>query len=119
MEEWKMKTSFNGIGMEHLTAATAAESADEGKVCRAAADGSVTVCAKGEGFFGVLTSVRSGAACVQLRGYVELPYTGTAPTVGWCALAADANGGVAATSGAHEFLVLTVDTTAKTVGLYL
>ncbi len=114
-----MKTSFNGLGQEYVTFQTAATAADEGKVCKAADGGSAEVCDAGDGFFGVLAGVRGGAACVQTKGYVELPYTGTAPTVGWCALAADGTGGVKALAGAHEFLVVSVDTENTSLGMWL
>ena len=70
---------------------------------------------------GVLLQKRGNYAAVQIRGYVTLPYTGTsAPAAGWGKLAADAAGGVAvAATGGREYLIVNVDTAAKTVGLFL
>lgn len=113
-----MKTAFHGLGQQLCTFETAATADDLGKVCKMA-DGGVAVCGAGDDVCGVLCDVRAGAAAVQLRGYVELPYTGTAPTAGYCALTADGAGGVQCAEGAHEFLVLSVDETASTVGVWL
>ena len=53
-------------------------------------------------------------------GYVELPYTGTAPAVGYALLAADGKGGVrTAASGGRSCLVVHVDTAEKKIGLFL
>jgi len=51
--------------------------------------------------------------------YVELEYTGTAPTVGYSKLLASAAGKVKADSDGAEFLVLKVDTTNKIVGFIM
>ena len=55
----------------------------------------VKPCASGNAVTGVCVNVKGEYACVQLGGYVTLGYTGaTAPTVGYCKLAADGKGGV-------------------------
>ncbi len=114
-----MKFSFQGIGAETVTFETAATADDIGKVCKSDG-GKAAVCSAGDGFFGVIRAVRGGAASVQTKGYIELPYTGqTAPATGWCALAADGSGGVKADADGHEFLVVSVDTTAGTLGMWL
>ena len=63
--------------------------------------------------------LRFGTAGVTMGGYVELHYTGAAPTVGYTALAADGSGGVKVLEGGREYLVVSVDTEAQTVGLFL
>ena len=51
-----------------------------------------------------------------MGGFVTVSYTGTAPDVGWTALAADGEGGVkSVTTGGRAYLVADADTTAKTV----
>mgnify|MGYP003292065229 FL=1 len=44
-----------------------------------------------------------------------MPYTGTAPTAGLNKLGANSNGGVKVSTNGSEFLVVSVDETAKTV----
>lgn len=111
-----MNVSFNGFGENVLTfeasGTIAAQSpvmvTDNGKV--AAASGV---------FCGICTAVRNGYAAVQVKGYVTVPYSGTAPTVGFVKLkGADGKAVVDAANG-REYLVIDVDTTAKTAGIIL
>ena len=68
-------------------------------------------------FCGVGVNVNGGYAGVQLCGAVTLPYTGTeAPAVGYAALAA---GGVKVSTKGNNYLVLNVNTAAKTVSFML
>lgn len=115
-----MKTAFHGLGQCLATFETDSAASDRGKVCKMAGGGKIAVAATaGEGFCGVISDVRGGAAAVQLRGYVEVAYTGTAPSCGWAILAADGAGGVKTAESGHEFLVVNVDSEAGTVGLWL
>lgn len=68
---------------------------------------------------GIALHERCGIAAVQVKGYVELPYSSTAPTLGWSALVSNGAGGVKTAAGGLSCLVINVDTVAKTVGLYL
>lgn len=68
---------------------------------------------------GVALHARNGIAAVQVKGYAELPYTGTAPGLGWSALAADGLGGVKTDPASRACLVVSVDADNKMVGLYL
>lgn len=68
---------------------------------------------------GVALHVRNDIAAVQVKGYVELSYSGAAPGLGWTNLAADGQGGVKTLAAGHCCLVVSVDSDAKTVGLYL
>lgn len=113
-----MKTAFHGLGQEFITYQTTAEPADAGKVCKPAGEGMAAVCEAGDEFFGVISHVRDGAASVQTKGYVDVAFTGTAPTIGWCGLVADGVGGVTGGDG-HEFLVISVDETNGIVGFWL
>lgn len=104
-----MKTCFEDIG--HMSATFAAQGGESGKVCRVSGNGEVAVCAEGEDFCGVLEAVRKGFAAVQLHGFVTLPYSGTAPALGYQALVADSNGGIKS-GGTREYLVVRVDEAA-------
>ena len=54
---------------------------------------------------------------VQTGGFAVLPYSGTAPTVGFATLAADSNADATASASGRVVLVTEVDATAKTVGV--
>ena len=71
----------------------------------------------GEEFHGIAVSCRNGAASVQLTGYAELPYTGSAPQVGVVVLAADGNGGVTINENGKKVLIVNVDTEKAIVGI--
>jgi len=101
-----MKVCFEDIG--HVGATFAAESGESGMVCKISGNGQVAACGAGEGFCGVMTSVRKGFAGVQLHGFATLPYTGTAPVLGYAALVANGEGGIQ-TGGSKEYLVVSVD----------
>ncbi len=71
-------------------------------------------------FIGVLDTVRAGIAGVQMEGYVECRYSGTAPIVGVGGLVADANGYVKASDAAQrKYRILQVNTSKHTVGFLL
>lgn len=110
-----MNVCFNGFGENVLTFEK------QGTI---AAGDPVMVCSNGivqkatGRFCGICTAVRNGFVTVQLSGYARASYT-TAPSVGFSKLSAasgklnlDASNGV-------EYLVLDVDTTAKTFGFIL
>lgn len=86
------------------------EMAESCKVKNAAAD---------HAFIGVCVNTDGEIAGVQLTGYTELPYTGTAPAVGITQLAADGNGGVKTAAAGRSVTVLKTDTVNKTVGFIL
>lgn len=84
--------------------------------------GTVSNAAAGVAPVGVALNVRGGCAAVQVKGYAVLGYSGTAPGLGWTALTADGSGGVktpGSTDKGRDFLVVQVDSTEKTVGLFL
>ena len=90
-----------------------------GALVKMSGSGAVTETASGENFCGVITSSHAGYTGVQLNGYVKLPYTGTAPTVGYAKLTADTAGKVKTATAGREYLVVTVDTAAALVGFIL
>jgi len=116
-----MKVSFEGAGEMLLSFlnASGASAAESGNLVKMSANNTVAVCADDDRFCGVCIHADSANADVQLKGYVELEYTGTAPTVGYSKLLASAAGKVKADSDGAEFLVLKVDTTNKIVGFIM
>lgn len=112
-----MNVSFQEIGQVCATFLDAGVS--EGQVCKVSAAGTVRPCATGDRFCGAVLSRRGGYAGVALAGFVQVPYTGTAPAVGYAGLSADGSGGVKADAAGQSYLVVEADTAAKTVCLYL
>lgn len=116
-----MSVSFGGIG-EVVVTFEAAEGTTAGQPVKMTDSGKVMACASGDRMCGVaLFAAEDGHAAVQLRGYVKLGYTGTAPTVGYGYLKAAADGKVAAATSTTggEYLIIDTDTDAKTVGFYI
>jgi len=113
-----MAISFNAIGRTDVSFADAG-TAQAGKVCKVTANGTVGACAEADNFCGVVREVRAGVAAVTMAGYVELPYSGAAPAVGYQTLAADGAGGVKLATGGRNLLVVQTDSAAKTVGVFL
>lgn len=106
-----MKVSFDEIG--RVSATFRVESGEAGQVVMVTDSGTVAVGGDGEPFCGVLEGVRKGYGSVQVQGFVQLPYTGGDLSVGYKSLAGDGKGGVRSGSG-KEYLVVSVDTAAKT-----
>ena len=106
-----MAICFDAIGEKYVTF-LASEGTEQGTVCKLSANDTVGGCGENDVF--------CGCAAVVMGGYVELPYTGTAPAVGYALLAADGKGGVrTAASGGRSCLVVHVDTAEKKIGLFL
>ena len=69
-----------------------------------------------------LPQKRGNYAAVQIRGYVTLPYTGTAPALGWQELVTNGDQGLrTVTTGeaGKACLVVRVDAATSTLGLFL
>lgn len=113
------KVSMQGIGATYVTMLLGSDVC-AGYPCVMEGNNKVKISGDGGVFCGVITEIRAGLATVQLTGFVTLPYSGeTAPSVGYCALAGDGDGGVKVATGGRSRLVTEVDTTAQTVGLFL
>ena len=110
-----MKVSYEGIGQ--WAATFACDQAHEGEVVKITGSGTVGPCAAGDSFCGmVLSAGRDGACAVALGGMITAGYSGeAAPSLGWCALAADGSGGVAAGEGGRNYLVVDEDSVSVTV----
>ncbi len=106
-----MKAAFEEIGYMAVTFADGGCTA--GQVCKVSAGGTVAPCADGNKFCGIAQSIRGGFVGVQVAGFAQVSYTGTAPGVGYVNLCANGDGGVKTGSG-REYLVVSVDTAAKT-----
>lgn len=72
-------------------------------------------CSADQKFCGILKGVRNNIGSVQVKGYAEIKYSGTAPALGVCGLVADGNGGVKASNSGTPVIVTEVDEDTNTV----
>lgn len=108
-----MKVSFEGIG--EMVATFYNNEATAGYPVLLSGNGEVSDCADGDAMLGV-AMVGDGDYCgVMLKGCITLPYSGSAPALGWTALAANGAGGVKTADTGREYAVLAVDTAESTV----
>lgn len=112
------KVSFDGIGE---TAATffAGETAQPGQVVKMSGSCTVSPCAAGDAFVGVATSCKNGCTGVQVRGFMTLAYSGTAPAAGPAVLAADGKGGVQTAQTGVSCTVIGTDAAAGRIVVLL
>ncbi|MGI6270629.1 MAG: hypothetical protein ACOYKJ_08905 [Candidatus Howiella sp.] len=108
---------FRGYN-ESMTTFKAADGLTVGMPVIVTANATVGKGTAGAAICGVARSVREGIASIQTNGYVELPYTGTAPTLGVGSLVCDGDGGVKTGTG-RSVVIVEVDTTNSTVGFIL
>ena len=93
----------------------------EGIPVKVSGIGTVSKCADGDGFDGILETIDRDNVCgaVALRGFKTIPYSGTAPTSGNVFLVADGAGKVKTTTSGQKYLVVDVNATDKTVTFLL
>ena len=113
-----MTVAFDGIGSVIATFLTESDIAG-GEVVKLTDNGTVGLCAEGEAFCGVALPPREGAGAVQLRGFVTVSYSGTAPEVGPVTLAADGAGGVMTADSGVSALAVAVDEDEMTAVILL
>lgn len=113
-----MKVSFEGVG-EQILSFNKSSGVIKGSLVKLSANGTVAVCAAGSKFAGVCINADDSFADVKTAGYVELGYTGDAPTVGYANLAAASANTVKADVSGREYLIIKVDTAAAKVGFII
>ncbi len=113
-----MNISLNGCG-ENVATFEADAGVLPGMPVKLTGNGLIGPCLAGDVFCGVALSVRGGFAAVQLGGYVQVPYSGTAPAVGYQTLTGAGDGTVQAEESGRSILVTDVDPAAKRCGILL
>ena len=108
-----MSVSFCGFNENTATFKSNEEIAG-GMPVKMSESNTVAACESGDVFCGFAIECSGGYASVQLSGTVTVNYSGTAPEVGYAKLVSDGEGITASDSG-REYLVISVDETAKTV----
>lgn len=110
--------SYNGFNSQHIT--MPGSIAETGIVVKFDEHGCVNA-NTGDVFDGVCVKSDDTYSSVQVEGYIECKYTGTAPGYGYKNLVASTNGAVKVGTDANGPMrrVLKVDTTNKIVGFIL
>ncbi len=111
-----MKQSFSGLNEIVVTFSGAVSVED---IITIGENGMVSKATAEKDIIGVCVSKNADIAGVMIRGAVELNYTGTAPTVGNTSLATAGNNYIKTSTTNQEYLVLSVDTIAKTAVVLL
>lgn len=115
-----MSVSFSGVGM--VCATFLGQGLSEGQMVKLSGGAAVAACGDGEAFCGAVAHCGDGACSVQVKGFLTVGYSGTAPGAGPAALCGNGTGGVRASGeGDAETWcqVADVDTAAKTVTVLL
>ncbi len=111
---------YNGYRENALTFSSESTSTTKGAPVKMSVEDTVKNSADGEDFIGICKYSDEIIASVIMDGYVEVPYSGTAPTLNLCSLVSNGTGGVKVSSTAkRNYKVLKVDTTKKIVGFIL
>ena len=112
--------SYRGFNASALTFESE-ENFTKGEPVAIGTDGACAPAESGDLFIGICVSVRDNLITAQMEGYVEVPYTSTAPVCGWGKLCANGSGGVkvSAAETAPLYRIIDVDTVNKTVGFIL
>lgn len=90
-----------------------------GAPCGLSRERTVELAGEGESFIGKVVSIRKQIANVVVKGFVTLPYSGTAPGVGYVSLAGDGAGAITVCDDGRAYLVVDVDTVNKTATILL
>lgn len=112
-----MAISYESIGQVCITCTNSGVA--ENAPCKINFNNSISSCLDGNAIHGVVVAARGNLATVAVSGFVTMPYSGTAPTLGFCPIAGAGSGKVKKLDGAREYLVVNVDTAKKTVTFYL
>ena len=112
-----MNVSFNGFD-EGIITFEAADGVTAGAPVMITANGKVSSAGTGD-FCGVCKSVRGGYAAVQVRGYVQIPSTGSISPCYTKLIGASGGKVKADSTNGREFLVVDADSTANIVGIIL
>ena len=113
-----MSISVNGFN-ENVLTFKADSSVKVNSPVKLSSNDTVSACAAGNAICGVAVNADAGYAGVQLLGFVTLPYTGPAPSVGLSSLCADGTGGVKTGDVGKKYLVTNVNTEKSTVSFML
>ena len=113
-----MSISYEGIGQNCVTLKRK-NAVEAGYVCKTYTSDIIDVCGSDDTMLGVVAAVRGEYATVIISGVVTVPYSGTTPTIGACALSGDGSGKVTCNPAGTKHRVLRVNAMDKTVTFIL
>ena len=113
-----MNNYLNGFDRQEVTF-KANSTIRQGATAKLISASMVGLASVGSDFIGVCSLVRDDAASIVMRGYVQVAFTGTAPSVGFNKLTADGEGGVKVDANGRHFLVADVDKINSTCGIII
>ena len=114
-----MNTYYNGFDSQEVTFKTAATLTPKRAVALQNS-GDVYYPESGEPFTGIVTDYRNGIATVVIRGWAEVNFKNTLPTIGICRLAVGSSGCLEADyENGKPYTVLNVNTKTKTMEIIL
>lgn len=109
---------FDGFERKEVTL-NSTQNVEKGKVVEFMDSYTVDKSHNGVNFVGVCTHIDGYTASIQLKGYVKVTYTGTAPECGYAKLVGDGNGGVKVDDNGRFILVTDVDNENGICGIIL
>ncbi|MBR5534813.1 MAG: hypothetical protein IKU62_08210 [Ruminiclostridium sp.] len=116
-----MSVAFNG--MENQVVTFRAETGEAGDVVAMEYNDQVKTASEGTAPVGILLNKRCNYGAVQIKGFVQVAYSGaTPPSLGWNSFVADGKGGMRlAASGetGRPCLVVNLNSYSKMMGLFL
>lgn len=112
-----MRYSFEEIGSLCVTFPDGGCTKDA--ACKLDSGGNAVPCSAGDKVVGIVRMLRGGSAGVQIHGFAEVKYSGTAPTIGYVNLSANGNGGIKVDTAGKTHLIVAVNTADKTVTMEL
>lgn len=113
-----MNHYFSGFNTKEITL-HADENVKENSAVVFADDSTVKAAATGEIPCGICTKIRNGLASVVFAGHVTVPFSGTAPGLGYHKLSADGNGGIKTDANGKYCLVVYVNEADKTADIIM
>lgn len=114
-----MNISFEGINQKAVTFFGESDIV-KGQLVKISKNMTVGECSDGEVFAGIaVNNVCDGAVAVVIHGYVTVPYSGSAPSLGYTYVKANGNGGVKTAADGRTVLICDVDTVNNAVGMFI
>ena len=114
-----MTTFFNGFDTQELTFKTMSAILPK-KAVTLQSSGDIYYADTGSAFTGIVSTYRNGIASVVIRGYAEVGFKNTLPTVGICKLSVGSMGSLEVDEeNGKPYTVLSVDVATKTMAIIL
>ena len=111
--------NYNGFLTKNISITDDNDAIIEGDIIKLNTTGKASKAVNNDDFVGVVTSKRGNLLSVQVLGYIECDYSGTAPGFGFRRITANGSNGVKTSDTGRQCLILKVETSSSTVGFIL